>query len=139
MIAAVTLATLQSPAGAFERWRGDIRLFHRHDVALWRGGAWRHSWHNGHWGWWWVAAGSWYFYERPIYPYPDPYIPPTVVVAPTVVAPPAEPMVVQPAATVAMAPTPAQYWYYCKSPQGYYPYVASCASGWSQVPATPLR
>jgi len=25
------------------------------------------------------------------------------------------------------------YWYYCQNPQGYYPYVSRCASGWMQV------
>jgi hypothetical protein len=31
----------------------------------------------------------------------------------------------------------AQYWYYCNSPKGYYPYVQSCPAGWYPVPATP--
>jgi hypothetical protein len=25
------------------------------------------------------------------------------------------------------------YWYYCQDPQGYYPYVKSCQSGWITV------
>jgi hypothetical protein len=29
------------------------------------------------------------------------------------------------------------YWYRCTSPEGYYPYVSSCRSGWQRVPATP--
>jgi len=29
------------------------------------------------------------------------------------------------------------YWYYCRDPQGYYPYVTSCPSGWTRVIATP--
>jgi hypothetical protein len=30
------------------------------------------------------------------------------------------------------------YWYYCKNPEGYYPYVASCPGGWMRVvPAPP--
>jgi hypothetical protein len=28
-------------------------------------------------------------------------------------------------------------WYYCGKPQGYYPYVRTCASGWQKVPARP--
>ena len=32
---------------------------------------------------------------------------------------------------------PTQVWYYCPNPQGYYPYVAQCYSGWQAVPATP--
>jgi hypothetical protein len=26
------------------------------------------------------------------------------------------------------------YWYYCQNPQGYYPYVKQCPSGWTKVP-----
>jgi hypothetical protein len=73
-------------------------------------------------GWWWIAAGAWYFYPEPVYPYPypDPYIPPVVVEQPT------------------PAPQPAaQFWYYCEASNGYYPYVSSCPSDWKLVPATP--
>jgi len=65
--------------------------------------------------------GEWYFYPTPIYPYPDPYVPPGVVVA----APPAPP-----------APAPAQYWYYCPSAKAYYPYVSACPEGWTPVVPT---
>jgi hypothetical protein len=34
-------------------------------------------------------------------------------------------------------PAPAQNWYYCDDPQGYYPYVMSCSHEWQPVPATP--
>jgi hypothetical protein len=34
-------------------------------------------------------------------------------------------------------PAPSPVWYYCDNPQGYYPYVQSCYSGWRQVPAIP--
>jgi hypothetical protein len=30
-----------------------------------------------------------------------------------------------------------QYWYRCGNPEGYYPYVRNCNTGWEQVPATP--
>jgi hypothetical protein len=29
-----------------------------------------------------------------------------------------------------------QYWYYCQSPAGFYPYVTSCSTGWQPVPAS---
>jgi hypothetical protein len=69
--------------------------------------------------------------------YYDPYWypPPPVVYAP----PPvyyAPPVVVQQPAPTYVAPQ-AQSWYYCDNPQGYYPYVANCGSGWRQVPAQP--
>ena len=32
---------------------------------------------------------------------------------------------------------PANYWYYCRNPEGYYPYVKQCAAGWIPVPPEP--
>lgn len=107
-------------------WHGDIRHFHDRDLARWRGGHWTHEYHDGRLGWWWVVAGLWYFYPQRVYPYPDPYTPPPVVI-------------VQPNAPAPTpgAPPPAQYWYYCDAAKGYYPYVPSCPGGWRMVPATP--
>ena len=97
-----------------EHWHGgDIHAFHERDFGVWRGGHWFHGDHGGRFGWWWMAGGAYYFYPAPIYPYPDPYIPPVA----------------------AVPPQPGQYWYYCQSPQGYYPYVPSCAVAWQPVPA----
>lgn len=102
--------------GGAGSWHGrDIRAFHDRDFGAWRGGRWYHGYHGGRLAWWWLAGGVWYFYNTPVYPYPDPYQPP-VVVAP------------QPAA---------QVWYYCDAYQTYYPYVPDCPSGWRAVPATP--
>jgi len=98
-------------------WRGDIHRFHEHDLRLWRGGRWYHGRHAGRRGWWWVVGSVWYFYPAPVYPYPDPYQPPVVVVP--------------------SAPPAPQYWYYCNNPPGYYPYVAQCGSDWQRVPANP--
>jgi hypothetical protein len=108
-----------------ERFRGDIGRFHDHDWGLWRGGHWEHGDHDGRFGWWWIAGGAWYFYPAPVYPYPDPYVPPVAVITP-----PAQP------AVQGLPPQP-KYWYHCTSPNGYYPYVASCQGGWQAVPATP--
>jgi hypothetical protein len=33
-------------------------------------------------------------------------------------------------------PYPAQTWYYCSNPAGYYPYVTQCYTGWQAVPAS---
>lgn len=96
---------------------GDIRHFDRHDLGVWRRGHWYHGSHDGHFGWWWVIGTLWYFYPAPVYPYPNPYVPP-------VVAPP-------PSAS------PPQYYYYCENPSGYYPYVIQCPGGWRLVPTTP--
>jgi len=102
-----------------ERFHGDIGRFHEHDWAVWHSGRWFHGDHGGRLGWWWVAGGVWFFYPYPIYPYPDPYLPPDLPV-------PAEPL----------PPTPTN-WYYCQSAQNYYPYVTACPEGWRAVPAKP--
>jgi hypothetical protein len=38
---------------------------------------------------------------------------------------------------VGPGPAPAQYWYYCDNPAGYYPYVQSCSTSWRPVPVVP--
>jgi hypothetical protein len=74
-----------------------------------------------------------YYAYPPYYGYPPPvvYAPPPVVYAPppVVYTPPAPSYVQQ----------PAQTWYYCDNPQGYYPYVSACSTAWRQVPATPQQ
>ena len=73
-----------------------------------------------------LCCGPYYYYPPPpvvYYPPPVYYAPPPVVYAP-------------PPAPTPVAPQ-AQTWYYCDNPQGYYPYVSSCQSGWRQVPARP--
>ena len=129
-------------------WRGDIRYFDRDDSYRWRRGAWRHVRHEGRLGWWWVVGGgSWYFYSQPVYPYPDPYVPPGYFYSqpeypyfdpyiPPVVIMQSEPVESTPGIVVAPAAT-SQYWYYCESKNGYYPYAASCPEGWKAVLATP--
>lgn len=106
-------------------WQGDIRHFDRHDYRVWNEGRWRHQRHDGRLGWWWIVAGTWYFYPQPVYPYPDPYIPP-VVVAPQ---PPVQ----------SVAPPPPQYWYFCAESNTYYPYVETCPGGWETVVPTPPK
>ncbi len=124
------------PRGRHERgWHGDMRGFHEHDFGRWRGGRWHEGYHGGHFGWWWIVGGVWYWYPRPVYPYPDPYVPPVYIERPAVVAPaPAAP----PAPTAAPPQSSAPgTWYYCDSAKSYYPYVADCPGGWRPVPATP--
>ncbi|HXQ51795.1 MAG TPA: hypothetical protein VN802_11925 [Stellaceae bacterium] len=97
-----------------DHWRGggDMHRFHEHDFDRWRGGSWFHGPHEGRDGWWWIVGPDWYFYPAPVYPYPDPYLPPVVA-----------------------APAPQPSWYYCTNPQGYYPYVPRCTVPWQPVPA----
>ncbi len=109
------------------------------DGYRWRSGSWRHGWHDGRLGWWWVVGGMWYFHSQPVYPYPDFYPPSVVVIEPPPVyvqpaLPPPERLEPIPAPA---SPPPTQFWYYCEAAGGYYPYVASCPSGWKTVPAVP--
>ncbi|MES2106396.1 MAG: hypothetical protein V4634_20415 [Pseudomonadota bacterium] len=105
-------------------WHGDIARFHEHDWHIWRGGHWVHARHDGRFGWWWLAGGGWYFYPAPIYPYPSPWEPPPdAIIGPSVGAEPQAPAT--------------RYWYYCESSHTYYPYVPTCAEGWTQLPSTP--
>ncbi len=118
----------------------DVHRFNHEELGRWRGGRWNNSCYRGRCGWWWFAGGMWYFYDRPIYPYPlevsvVTYLEP--VEAAPVVAVPAMP-VVQPAAAPVVAAQPqAQVWYFCAAANAYYPYVSSCPSGWQTVPAAP--
>ena len=105
-----------------------MRHFSPHDFSLWRGGQWRHEWHNGRFGWWWLAAGAWHLYDQPIYPYPD------VVSETTYADPDAEDVPVE-AASPEEAPPPVAVWYFCDSLHGYYPYVRFCPTGFRPVPA----
>ncbi len=141
LLGAVSLSALAQPRereherdhdrGRGRGWGGDIRHFESHDAVRWRQGYWHHGHHEGRLGWWWVIGGLWYFYPQPVYPYPDPYQPPVVVI--------------QQSAPVAPAPAPApapsvaapQVWYYCEASSSYYPYVPTCPGGWKVVPATP--
>jgi len=126
------LASAEHREGGDRRgeWHGDIRGFEHHDLGHWRDGRWRHGWHDGRIGWWWVLGGIWYFYPAPVYPYPDPYTPPIVVQS----QPPV--VVIQPPPVMA-APQAPQTWYYCEPSRAYYPYVSTCPSGWKAVPAAP--
>jgi hypothetical protein len=111
-LAAVIVTGVAAGARAEDRWwHDDIHRFHEHDLGVWSGGRWFHGDHGGRAGWWWIVGGIWYFYPAPVYPYPDPYVPP-----------------------VAVTPPP-QYYYWCSVPAGYYPQVPVCRVPWQPVPA----
>ncbi|KAA0090507.1 hypothetical protein CIW54_03815 [Paraburkholderia sp. T12-10] len=109
-------APLNQPPRAYGRvpapYRGDIHRFVDLDARVWRGGRWRHSHHDGRFGWWWVVGGLWYLYPQPVYPYPDPFAPGEVVYE---------------------YGGAGDYWYYCESAGQYYPYVTECPEGWQAV------
>ena len=81
------------------------------NIPLWVG--------PGYWGpgpWW---GAPYYYYGAP----------PVTIQQPPVYEQPAP------------APPAPAYWYYCPNPQGYYPYIQACPTGWLQVvpPVTPPR
>jgi hypothetical protein len=131
---AVILLALPAAADQWDRdghggdWHGDVRHIEHRDFDHRRAGHWRHGWHEGRIGWWWVGDGFWNAYPSFAYPYPDPYGPPVAVqqAPPTVV-------IQQPAQSA----RPVQNWYFCPASRAYYPYVSTCAVGWQRVPVTP--
>lgn len=66
--------------------------------------------------------------------YGYPYYPPLYTYPPAVMVPNTPPVYIQ----QEIQPTPSQtnYWYYCKNPDGYYPYVKDCPGGW--LPVSPI-
>ncbi|MHB8744465.1 MAG: hypothetical protein ACYC9L_15270 [Sulfuricaulis sp.] len=86
------------------------------------------------WGWRgdWIAPammGGIIAYDL-AYPYPYP-----AYQYPSVVYTQPYPVYVQ----TAPAPAPQQFWYYCASAKGYYPYVQSCSEAWQPVPTKPTQ
>ena len=51
-------------------------------------------------------------------------------------------MITQQQPQVYIEPAPQQeeqnYWYFCKKPEGYYPYVKKCPEGWLKVIPSPV-
>jgi hypothetical protein len=105
-------------------------------------GYYRGGYHGGYWGGPRVSFG---FYGGPFYwgpgywggPWGYPYYPSTTVVVP------AEPRVYVERDGAANAPADAgqqqQWWYWCQSANGYYPYVSTCSEGWQRVPPQPQQ
>jgi len=54
-------------------------------------------------------------------------------------APPPIQYVIPPAVPQAPIPAPAADWYFCETPEGYYPYVMSCNGAWQRIPASPAH
>ncbi|MBL8497955.1 hypothetical protein ABF87_10065 [Nitrosomonas sp. JL21] len=66
------------------------------------------------------------------YPY---YYPPMYSYPPTVIVPSTPPVYIQ--QETQRTPQPTNYWYYCRNPDGYYPYVKDCPGGWLPVSPQP--
>jgi hypothetical protein len=96
--------------------------------AGWHGGSW-HGHEHSHAGF----GGPGLLIDVPWWPYgyAYPYAYPYPIYSPPVVVESSPPEYVEP------APQSSQYWYYCRSPQGYYPYVTECPGGWLPVAPQP--
>jgi hypothetical protein len=119
----------------------------------WHGGEGRHGGgHGGNvWGWGLLGLGLGlaiaapytpprYYqstYYQPAY-YPQPQV---VVQSPTYVEQRAPEYMPPPPAPVYRQQAPVSdggdWWYRCRQPDGYYPYVRTCPSGWQRVAPTP--
>ncbi len=79
-----------------------------------------------------------YGYYDPFFYPPFHHYPPIVIpVAPPVVVPSAPPVYVQQQEEIVTHQPQASDWYYCRNPDGYYPYVKQCPDGWLRVDPQP--
>ncbi|MBV8633601.1 MAG: hypothetical protein JO002_03860 [Burkholderiaceae bacterium] len=94
--------------------------YHAHNIVP------RSAWHGHHHGYGFYGWWPWYW----PWTYGMPYYGTSFLVE-------------APVTYVEMAPSdsgavqPATSWYYCKNPEGYFPYVKTCPSGWQEVPIQP--
>lgn len=124
LVVLVLLCAITIPGYAADRgaWHGGSGY---HGRGAWHG---RGTWH-GRSGWYgsiWIGPGwgMWEPWWGPLY---YPYYPES-------------PAVIQQQPQVYVQPEEQQYyWYFCQSPEGYYPYVKKCPGGWLKVipPAPP--
>jgi hypothetical protein len=86
------------------------------------------------------------YYSYPSYPYPYRYrypgayyYPRSYYSSPSIIAPSAPVIYIQRETPVTSQAQPVQtsYWYYCRNPEGYYPYIKQCPEGWLQVAPQP--
>ncbi|MDD5580033.1 MAG: hypothetical protein PHY16_12230 [Methylobacter sp.] len=99
---------------------------------------WRHHYGGFHGGpafRFYVGPGFGWPYYAPYYPpYYSPYYgyPPAVNIVPQ-----APTIYIQRGEGQSTPQPPANYWHYCRNPEGYYPYVKECPGGWQQVSPQP--
>lgn len=114
------------------------------DVAADRGRSIRHHGHHAprlgihigvplYWSWPWPYYGHAAPYP-PYYAYPPYYGYPPIVREPV-----APPVYIEREDRRDEDAAAQGYWYYCDSPEGYYPYVRECPGGWERVPPRPAR
>lgn len=77
----------------------------------------------------WIGPG-WGFWDPFYYPYYYPYPSYRYYPAPSVVVPQQPEEYITPDS---QSEEEGGYWYFCRKPEGYYPYVERCPSGWMKV------
>ena len=117
--------------------------------------AWADRGHGHGYGWGWGPAGFLFgsallysalqprpyyapqiVYAPPVYgPVVQPYYEPTYIAPPVVALPPPPTNLAQGPSTEMPGGSP--WWYFCRKPGAYYPYVRECPSGWEKVSPTP--
>lgn len=100
------------------------------------GGGYGHRGGHGHLGIGVVIGSAWGWpYYPPNYYYPNyyPAYPGNVIIQ----SPPI--YVEQGAVPAPPAQVAENYWYFCNSPQGYYPYIKECPAGWQKVVPHPAQ
>ena len=124
LLLAVFLAITMLFASPFDGYAGKTSVFISTHYKTGYGhgwghhGRWRHHHHTPRFFW----GGS--FVVGPWYPYGY-YAPPPVIIQQ------------QPPVYVEPEQQEDNYWYYCRDPEGYYPYVRNCADGWMKVVPDP--
>jgi len=89
----------------------------------------------GGYGWGWGGPYYGWGWGGPYYGWGGGYYPPAYGYSAAI--PAAPPVYVQRQDIEPSAPQSTNYWYYCRNPEGYYPYVKECAEGWLQVAPQP--
>ncbi|MEK6735260.1 MAG: hypothetical protein AABY47_01710 [Pseudomonadota bacterium] len=105
----------------------------------WFLGGWGGYYGPGLWGGYYnpgfIGSG---FYGYRSYPYyGDPFFRPYYAYPPAVATPSQLPVYIQQKESGSNQ-SPTRYWYYCQNPEGYYPAIGECPSGWLQVAPQPL-
>jgi hypothetical protein len=123
VLAALVLSLVSAPADAYGYGHGG-----RYGGRYGGGPRWGVSVGIGvPFGFWGPSYYSPYYYAYPPMVVPAPAVAPYAPAAPVYVEPDAVP------APAPAAPPVNNWWYWCASAQGYYPYVATCPEGWQRV------
>ncbi|MCB5190811.1 hypothetical protein LG198_08745 [Methylobacillus arboreus] len=128
MVVGLVAGLMLSGTALADPWRG-----HRHgggpNIGFYFGPGFGPGFYGPGWG---------PYYPRPYYGVPTyPYYPPVIVAPAPAPVPP--PVYIEQAPQQSAAPQSADsaYWYHCNQPEGYYPYIKECPSGWQKVAPQP--